>query len=69
MNLPAFHDSPLAHMTPEQRLAFFDGAKRRADAQRRQSISDALDALWRRLSLRGMRSMLARRRVGQHVHA
>jgi hypothetical protein len=56
-------------MTPEQRLAFFDGAKRRADAQRRQSISDALDALWRRLSLRGMRSMLARRRVGQHVHA
>jgi hypothetical protein len=50
MNLPAFHDSPLAHMTPEQRLVFLDGAKRRAAALRRQAISDAMDALGRALS-------------------
>jgi hypothetical protein len=47
MNLPAFHDSPLAHMTPGQRLVFFEGAKRRAVALRRQAISDAIDAVWR----------------------
>ena len=69
MNIPAFHDSPLAHMTPEQRLAFFDGAKRRAGALRRQAISDAFDALWRFVTRRGARSVLARRGVGQHVHA
>jgi hypothetical protein len=69
MNLPAFHDSPLAHMSPEQRLAFFDGARRRAQALRRQAISDAIDALWRFVTRRDARSVLARRRVGQHVHA
>jgi hypothetical protein len=69
MNIPAFHDSPLAHMTPEQRLAFFEGAKRRAAALRRQAINHVIDALWRLVTRRGARSVLARRRVGQHVHA
>jgi hypothetical protein len=56
-------------MTPEQRLAFFDGAKRRAAALRRQAINHVIDALWRLVTRRGARSVLARRRVGQHVHA